>query len=114
MTSEAILTPCLIASKVLTLIDQMKGEGVNSVYCAEICELGKFPKDKTLTNKCFNAQRRKTNKILDRRVTAKFVTLNMRFPKDYSKDKIHFSKPDGKKKFMFFVRRILMSHTDSD
>ena len=102
--------PSDIASNVLNLVRIMKQDSVKTVYYAEICERGKFPKDKKLTKKCFNSQRRKINKIIDKSGAVKFVTLSMRFPKDYSADKTHFSKPSGMKKYLFSVRRVLMSH----
>ena len=98
-----------IVENVLAFVRTLKSKGVKTVYFAEICGRGKFPKDPKLT-KNFNAQRKKINKIINNSGAVKFVTLSMRFPKDYAKDKIHFSKPKGTRKFMYSVIRVLMSH----
>ena len=102
--------PKRIAEKVLALVSTLKSNGVKTVYFLEICERGRFPKDKKLTKKSFNAQRRKINKLLNKSGALQFVKLGMRFPKDYDKDKVHFSKPEGQRKFMYSCRRVLLSH----
>ena len=105
--------PKQIAENVLAFVRTLKSKGVKTVYFAEICERGKFTKDPNLTKKCFNAQRKKINKIMNNSGAVKFVTLSMRFPKEYAKDKIHFSKPKGTRKFMYSVRRVLMSRRNA-
>lgn len=102
-----------IAENLLAFVHTCKSKDVKPVYFAEICERGKFPKDPKLTKKSFNAQRKKINKIMNNSGAVKFVTLWMRFPKDYANDKIHFSKPKGRRKFMYSVRRVLLSHRNA-
>lgn len=99
-----------IANKVVSLIETLKNSGTKAVYFVEICERGLFRKDPKLTKKCFNAQRRKINKLINSTDGVRFVELKMRFPKDYDNDKVHFSQYKGMEKFMYTVRRILMSH----
>lgn len=102
--------PTDIANKLVALVETLKSHGTKSVYVAEICERGRFIKDPNLTKKSFNAQRKKINKLIHRQECVKFAELNMRFPKDYDNDKVHFSKPKGQRKYMYFLRRILLSH----
>ena len=64
-----------IAENVLAFVHTFKSKGVKTVYFAEICERGKFPKDPKLTKKSFNAQRKKINKIMNNSGAVKSVNF---------------------------------------
>ena len=88
------------------LISELEKFDICVIFC-DICEQGKFPKDPILTKKSFNAQRKKINAIMKKKVQT--IHANMRFPKDYNQDGVHFSSPEGIKILFYFLQRYVFS-----
>lgn len=90
--------PVVIAEDIRSLISTISHNGCD-VYYVDICERGAFIKDHKLTKKSFCAQRHRINKLVSKSV--KVITMNnVRFPKDYTTDFVHFSYK-GQLKILF-------------
>ena len=62
-----------------------------------------------LDKKCFDAQRTKINKFLRKRFGNDFIVFqDIKYPRDYATDLVHFNDR-GTQKFFYSVRRVLFS-----
>jgi hypothetical protein len=102
--------PSSVYQKIASFGEFLKENGVSTVYVVKICERGLFEPDSEMTKRSFNAQRRKINTLLDKNNELCTVDLNMRFPRDYDEDKVHFSQSRGLQKCFFNIRRVFFQH----
>ena len=100
--------PSQLAEQLVNIVTELKVIGVKKVFLAEIKERGRFKPDK-LDKKCFDAQRTKINKILRKRFGNDFIVFqDIKYPRDYAADLVHFNDR-GTQKFFYSVRRVLFS-----